>query len=160
MTKIVVEATDIIHASPQVTYNVLADYQVGHKAILPKPFFKGMDVLEGGRGAGTRVKVYMAGAMGRTRTMEMVASEPEPGHILMERDQGSDLVTTFTVEPVNDGTESRVTIKTVFSARNGISGMAERIFNPSMMRYVFKVELRKLDKYAQDKKETGSRAFG
>ena len=159
MAKVEVVASQEINASPQTVYNVLTDYHVGHNAILPRPYFKGMDVLEGGKGAGTRVKVYSS-SMGKTRTMEMVASEPEPGRVLMEKDVDSDLVTTFTVDPVNEGVKSRVTIKTVFIPRSGLLGLMERAVNPTMMRYVFNLELRKLNEYVEAQAEGGSRAFG
>jgi hypothetical protein len=159
MATLHVEASQEINASPQTAYNILSDYRVGHKAILPRPYFKGMDVLEGGKGTGTRVNVYLS-SFGKTRTMALVVSEPEPGHVLMEREVGTDLVTTFTVDPADDGAKSRVTIVTDFSARSGIVGMFERVLNPSLMRYVYNLELRKLNEYAQAQAEGGSRAFG
>ena len=52
-SKIYTQASRIIDSSSESIYNVIADYRVGHPAILPKPWFDGLTVEKGGFGAGT-----------------------------------------------------------------------------------------------------------
>ena len=54
----IVEKSAVIPAQAQKVYDLLADYRVGHPAILPKEFTK-LEVLEGGRGAGTKTRITM-----------------------------------------------------------------------------------------------------
>ena len=54
-----IKESAIIPASTSAVYNVLADYRIGHLAVLPKPYFVDMRVIKGGFGAGTVVEVDM-----------------------------------------------------------------------------------------------------
>src|SRR5512134_1415348 len=56
-------------------YDILADYQTGHPAILPRPAFTSIAVEQGGRGAGTVVVARMQ-AMGGERSFRLVVTEP------------------------------------------------------------------------------------
>ena len=96
MKPIHAEASADIGAPADEIYNVLADYQVGHPAILPKPDFTSLTVEHGGRGAGT-VFVTRMRAMGSERIFRMTVTEPQPGRVLVESDGMT--TTTFTIEP-------------------------------------------------------------
>src|SRR4028118_662792 len=81
-----VSASTIINAPATLVYNILADYRDGHPHILPKPFFKSLEVLEGGIGEGTRIR-FQTEAFGKTQTFNSVITEPDPGRWLVEHDQ-------------------------------------------------------------------------
>ena len=54
----------LIPVPAPVIYDIIADYRTGHPHILPARFFGALDVLEGGRGAGTKIRFEMK-AFGR-----------------------------------------------------------------------------------------------
>jgi Polyketide cyclase / dehydrase and lipid transport len=131
------EASANIDAPAEIVYNILADYQVGHPAILPKAYFTGLSVEQGGRGAGTVIVTRMQ-AMGSERTFRMTATEPQPGRILVESDGVT--TTTFTVEPIS-AKKCRVTITTEVPPSQGFQGWIERLFTPPFLRRVYHLEL-------------------
>ena len=49
MTTYHVKASRVIPAPPETVYAVLIDYEEGHRAILPKPYFVDMIIEKGGR---------------------------------------------------------------------------------------------------------------
>ena len=65
-------------------YSVIADYNQHHPRVVPPQYFKGLQVDEGGIGAGTRITVTMR-VMGKTQTFQHSVSEPEPGRVRRER---------------------------------------------------------------------------
>ncbi len=67
----------------------------------------------------------------------------------MEMDDALGVTTTFTVEPLDGGSHSRVTIATDAAIRPGIAGWLERLFNPSMMRRIYRQELQQLAGYVR-----------
>jgi hypothetical protein len=146
MSQFRVEVSEVIDAPPQVVYDVISDYRVGHPTILPKPYFTGLAVEEGGQGAGTVVFAHLK-VMGVERTYRLVVSEPEPGRVLVEADEDAGVVTRFTVEPLRDGKQSRVTISTVTKASPGIQGVMEKLINPPITRRIYQQELQQLDEY-------------
>lgn len=129
----------------EIVYNILADYQVGHPAILPEPYFTGLSVEQGGRGAGTVIITRMK-VMGAERTFRMAVTEPQPGCVLVESDGTT--TTTFTVEPLGKGT-CRVTIATDTQPSPGLQGWIERLSSPPFLRRVYRQELKNLAEYAQ-----------
>lgn len=143
-----VEASLTIAARAEVIYAVLVDYRGSHPAILPKPYFASMVVEEGGQGAGTVFRAQMD-VMGTKTNLRMVVSEPQPGRVLMERDEAVGIVTTFTVEPVSGGEQSLVTIATDFRASPGIKGLLERLMNPPITRRIYRQELQLLADYVR-----------
>lgn len=149
MTIIHARASKIIDAPPEKVYAVLADYHVGHPAILPKPAFEGITVDKGGYGDGTETQVHM-NAFGKRRTVYHVVSEPEPGRILVETDKDTGLKTTFTVDPVDGGARSHVTIDSEFKQSSGLRGITEKMTIPLLIGGVFKKELRNLAKYVTE----------
>lgn len=151
------QATAIIDAAPAHVYEIIADYLEGHQAILPRRYFKEMRVLAGGRGAGTIVAIEM-NVFGTQTCYTMQVSEPEPGRVLREEDAAVGTVSTFTVDPVNGNTQSRVTIATTAQAGPGIMGWLEQWTTPSIMRRIFREELAQLNVVAKHSAPTGEDA--
>ena len=143
------QASHEIDARPEAVYNVLADYRTGHPAILPKPYFGGLSVEAGGRGAGTVIRFTM-NVLGTTRAFRQTVSEPQPGRVLVEQDETGDVVTTFTVEPLDGGKRSRVTITTETRASPGLRGALERLLSPRVLTDIYRRELRLLDEYTKE----------
>src|SRR5512143_2860704 len=116
MNQIHVEASKVIEARPEKVYAILADYRVSHPAILPKPYFTALVVEQGGQGAGTVARAQMK-VMGTQMTYHLIVSEPQPGRLLKEVDAAAGVSTTFTVDPLDGGQRSRVTIATDAATR-------------------------------------------
>ena len=146
MSMVKVEASELVSGQPEAVYATLADYEVGHPAILPKPTFKSLTVQKGGRGAGTEFELVME-VFGVERTSHQKVSEPEPGRVLVETGLDINLQTTFTLEPV-DG-KTRVTIHTEFETQPGLAGLFEQLVSPPALRRLYHKELRNLDAYMQ-----------
>ena len=146
MSNIHVEADKVINAPPATVYAVLADYRVGHPAILPKAYFKSLHVEQGGVGAGTDVITAME-IYGTKRTFRLAVTEPQPGRILAEEDPAAGTATTFTLDPVGDGNRTRVTITTDARVSPGFAGWIERMVNPFLMRKIYNAELQQLADY-------------
>ena len=144
MSEIRAEVSRVIEAPPEAVYAVIADYNESHPAILPKHVFSGLVVEQGGIGAGTVVRVTMA-ALGTKQELHVTVSEPEPGRVLVE--SGSGLTTTFTVEPVDGGRSSQVTITADATPSPGPKGWIERMVSPALLLD----ELRLLAEYVQRK---------
>lgn len=149
MNPIHIEASETINAQPPTVYAILADYHQGHPSILPKQFTQ-LIVKEGGVGAGTVFEAQIQ-AMGSKRNFVMEVTEPEPGRVLAETDRKTGTVTTFTVEPLTDGTQSRVTIATELKTSSGLAGFIERLTSPSFLRRIYQEELRLLAEAASHK---------
>lgn len=141
-----IEESAVIAAAPQQVYAVIRDYQVGHVAILPKPYFQEMIVEEGGQGTGTKTRIKMK-IMGQEYSFRHEVSEPEPGRVLKETDPATGLGTTFTFEPLVDGTQTRVTIITDTPIRDGLAGFIERLMTPPLLRRIYRQELQNLADY-------------
>lgn len=144
MHSAIIEASAIIKASPKDVYNVMADYRVGHLAVLPRPQFAGMDVIEGGFGEGTVIDVYMD-VYGAKRTMHMRVTEPQKGRILRETDLNTGTVTDFTFEPVEGG--CRMTIHTRMNFGEGFMAFLEKLTTPAIARGLYKRELQNVADY-------------
>lgn len=137
-------ATAVIEAPAERVYSILADYQVGHPAILPKPAFTGLSVEQGGHGAGTVIVSRMK-VMGSERTFRMTVTEPQPGRVLVESDATT--TTTFSVEPLG-AAQCRVTIVTDTQTSPGFAGWIERLVSPPFLRRLYRQELQNLADYA------------
>lgn len=138
-----IAASQLIPAPVQRVYALIADYQQGHARILPKPYFVSLAVIKGGVGAGTEIRFQMR-LMGRVQTFRAAISEPYPGRVLVETDLDTGAVTTFTVEPRDDGRHSYVTISTEIKARDGIFGNVERWLASRLLRPIYVKELQQL----------------
>lgn len=135
-----------IPAPPAKVYAIVADFNDAHKQILPKPYFQELTVTKGGIGAGTEYTVNMT-VMGQDFTYQMIVSEPEPGRILVERDEQKELTTTWTIESRANGSASYVTIMTQSKASAGLMGILEKLLNPIVTRRIYKQELALLVDY-------------
>jgi len=144
MANIRVNAFADVPLSPEVAYGLIADYRHGHPRILPPRYFSGLVVEAGGVGAGTRVRFDMH-AFGNHQTLHADITEPEPGRKLVETVVESGAVTTFTVEPLAGGAQSRVTIRTEY-AREGISGWIEALFAPRLLKTIYLEQLELLSR--------------
>ncbi len=148
MSVIHAKASAVIEARPEKVYAILADYRVSHPAILPKPYFTDLTVEQGGQGAGTVARTQMK-VMGTEMTYHLIVSEPQPGRVLKEADAAAGVTTTFTVDPLNGGQHSRVTIATDAASSPGAKGWLERAFNPPVMRRIYRQELQQLAAYVR-----------
>lgn len=152
MSEIHVEASALIPARPEEVYAILADYRNGHPNILPKGYFTGLIVEQGGYGEGT-VFTVSGKMLGMSRSFYMTVTEPDPGHILAETDINAGTLTTFTVDMGESANESRVTIATRMPASSGLKGVIERLILPSAMRRVYREELQCLSDFARRRPE-------
>ena len=118
-----ISAEKTIEARPEVVYHCLADYREHHNpsGFLPSAF-SNFKVTRGGLGAGTEAN-WDVTTGGRTRSVQAVITEPEPGRGLVET--GNGVITTFTVEPTGEG--ARVRFDTVIDDR-GLTGLMTRLF--------------------------------
>lgn len=146
----IVKAASLIQARPERVYGILADYHKDHPGILPRKYFRKLEVLEGGKGAGTKTRLEMS-VLGSRRTLYHVISEPEPGRVLVESDLSGSSVTTFTVEPRDGGAATLLTIETAFIPRPGFLGGLERRLTSMMLRRIYAEELGLLASYASGK---------
>lgn len=142
-------ASALIQAPAQDVYAIIADYHHGHPRIIPKPPFASLEVEEGGTGAGTVIQVGMR-VLGQLQTIRAVVTEPEPGRVLVEANDNG-YVTTFTVEPREEGQHAYVTIGTEMNGRSGILGALERWFVTRLMRPTFVKELEQLAAVAAER---------
>jgi hypothetical protein len=143
----VVSASAVIHAPAARVYGILADYRVHHPRIVPPEYFRRLEVLEGGVGAGTRTRIEMR-VLGVTKQATHLIREPEPGRVLEEVDADGFSVTTFVVDPVDNGASAAVTIRTAFAVRPGPLGALERVITSSMLRRIYAKELARIGAYA------------
>ena len=146
MSQIRIEVSAIIGASPADVYAVLSDYTVSHPAILPKPYFSKIVVEQGGQGAGSLIEVHMD-VYGTKRVFRQVVSEPEPGRVLVETDAQAGVMTMFTVDPIEAGSQSQVTISTLGPVAPGFQGLVEKLFQPFVLRRIYRKELELLAEY-------------
>lgn len=84
MPSVSVSVSDTIQASATQVYEIISDYNAGHPSILPPQYFGRLEVLAGGRGAGTRIRFEMK-AFGGTNVGTADITEPIPGRELRRR---------------------------------------------------------------------------
>lgn len=138
--------SSLVTTPPQVVYSVVVDYYNAHPKILPKPPFVSLEVLKGGIGAGTEILVKME-MFRKVLSFRAVVTEPDPGRILVETtDQG--YISTFKVEPREEGKHSYVTFTTELAENSGISKRIEFWLTSLLLRPVYKKELDKLAEIA------------
>jgi len=144
------DASYVINARPEEIYAVISDYHVGHPAILPKGF-TGLIVEKGGKGAGTLVLTKLT-VYGKEYTYHQLVSEPEPGRVLVETDIDTGQFSSFTLDPVNGGAQTRVTIHAEEPAKPGVAGWLAAQMQPMFMKRMFAEELRNLAAYVQQQR--------
>lgn len=142
MPEIRAMSSALIPASPPTVYGLIADYHRGHPSILPPKYFENLTVEQGGVGAGTRISFEMR-SFGTVQRFRGDVTEPEPGRRLVETYPDMGIETVFTVDPVDGGRRSRVTIATSYR-RPGLRGWLERLVAPAFLRGVYAAELRLL----------------
>lgn len=141
-----VGASALIEVSAAKVYGIIADYQNGHPHILPKPYFVSLTVEQGGIGAGTVISFQMK-LMGELQTFNATITEPEPGRLLKETtDKGA--VTTFLVEPREDGQWAFVTISTETDIPDGLMGKFQGWLTTRLLRPIYLAELEQLAAFA------------
>lgn len=140
MNQYEVSVSRVIDAPPAAVFAVFADYHHSHAAVLPKPYFTEMTVEKGGTGAGTEITVHMS-VFGAKVTYHMVVTEPEPGRVLQEEDKAAGVLTTFTVDPVNGGQATNVTLYTRARTSPGLKGFIEKLITPPISRKIYNEEL-------------------
>ncbi len=140
-----------IYAPAERVYQVLSDYEVEHNNILPPEHFVDMKVEQGGKGAGTIIS-FKVRIMGSIVSYRMQVSEPIPGRELVEADLLSDTVTTFSLKPLGEG-ETRLEISTRLKTRKGLAGKIEKLTIPSVMKKLYRKELKRLATYLNVKFE-------
>lgn len=144
MARIHVSECREIPAPAGVIYELIADYESGHPRILPKQYFGGLEVLRGGRGAGTAIR-FTAKAFGRVHEHTGEITEPQPGTEIRET-LASGMVTTYRIVPQGPDA-AKVTITTAYS-RPGPQGWIERMLVPPYLRRVYVAELEQLAEVA------------
>jgi hypothetical protein len=137
--------TGTIDAPADVVYGVIADYENHHPHILPDLYFKGLEVVEGGVGAGTRINVFIV-IKGSDQTMEMIVEEPLPGRVMTETDLKGGMKTTFEVAPMDDG-KSAVSITTAWPPARGFQALFNRFFLRGYVQRMLEAELGQLAAY-------------
>ncbi len=150
MRQIHVKAAAVLDARPEDVYATIADYRNGHPQILPNESLYDLQVEQGGYGADTVIH-FKAKVLGVERAMYQRVSEPEPGRVLVEQDIDSpqNIVTTFTVTPVEQAQKSHVEIATTMNASPGLTGLIESIVVPLVNPPVYRKELKQLEAVAQ-----------
>jgi Polyketide cyclase / dehydrase and lipid transport len=155
MGQIKVKAEAILNARSEDIYATIADYQHGHPNILPQESFYGLHVEQGGYGAGTVIRFKMK-VLGVEQDFYQRVSEPEPGRVLVEQDIDSpqNIITTFTVTPVEDAQKTRVEITTEMTTSPGLKGIIERIVVPMLNPPIYQKELKLLEAFVQKRVTT------
>jgi hypothetical protein len=139
MNRLRIEESGRVNAPAAAVYRMIADYNEGHPRIIPEKYFSNMRVEKGGYGEGTVVLFDMT-LFGRTQHARGIITEPEPGRLLVESYPDMDIVTTFTVDPI-DGGASRVTIASDVPISGGVRGWIERKMIPGQLKKVFAEEI-------------------
>ena len=154
MPRITVSHTADLDAPAAKVYAVIADYVDGHPRILP-PAFHDLTVEEGGVGAGTVIR-FATRVLGRDTWARARITEPEPGRVLLESGlDDSDVVTTFTVDPLDGGRRARVTFDTVFT-QGGAAGWVAKLVAPMVLRGVYRDEMANLERVAGERGGTAA----
>ncbi len=155
MKQVDIQVSREFPGTAEVAYGILADYHEGHPSILPTKYFTHLTVERGGQGAGTVIRFGLKLA-GRVQEARANVSEPDPGHVLVERvEDARGTETTFTVDRLPEK-RVRVTIRTVWAVR-GISGALERWLAPRLLRPIYREELENLERVVQERLSTPSR---
>jgi hypothetical protein len=147
MATLHVETERTVQADPATVFGLVSDYAEGRPRYLP-PNYAGYEVEEGGRGAGTTVR-YVLHAARRERPYRMQVTQPDAGLVVVEKDAGSSLTTTWTVVPGADGKRSTVRLVSEWEGAGGVGGFFERLFAPGGLRRIHDDTLARLAKVAE-----------
>jgi hypothetical protein len=142
-----------IKSPPELVYKILVDYEKHHLQILPREYFKKIDIRSGGIGAGTVLRIEMK-ILGATYVFSCQVSEPEPGQVIVESNLDGSGETTFLVEPIRNGAAALLTIETRFATPFGLIGGLQGIVTCIMLRRIYRKELAMTQMYASSLMET------
>ncbi|SNR40811.1 SRPBCC family protein [Blastococcus mobilis] len=142
MSQVVATAERVVRAPAAQVRAALADYEGARRRALPEQF-SDYRVESGGQGAGTRVHWRFAATSKRVRDQLMVVTQPT-SDTLVESDANSSMVTTWTVQPADEGV-STVRVRTTWNGAGGIGGFFERTFAPKGLRRVYDQLIERLD---------------
>lgn len=142
MSHIHVQIEQVVAARPEEVWAFLTDYRNKRPQILTNNFLN-YTVEKGGTGAGTVISYHLHAA-NRERFYRMLVSEPSRGTVLTERDEGSSLVTTWTLTPTENNQKTRVQLSTDWEGGKGIGGFFEKTFAPLGLRRIYEEMLGKL----------------
>ena len=140
-----------IPAGPSRIWQVLIDYRVHHPAILPKEIFRGLEVIEGGVGAGTRFRLTMRMG-GKDHVTAISVTEPTPGSLLVEAADDGSVVTHFILEPIDGGHATKLTFATDYTLPGGFLLALQRFVTNNILTGLYRREMKNLAKYlAEDR---------
>lgn len=143
MAQVKSTAERTIGAPADQVWQALADYQDVRPTLLTE-HFSDYQVRAGGTGAGTKVHWKLEARKGRLRDCLLDVTSPAE-HQLVERDENSSMVTTWTVRA--SGKDScAVSVQTVWNGAGGVGGFFERTFAPGGLRKIYDGVLANLDK--------------
>jgi Polyketide cyclase / dehydrase and lipid transport len=143
MSEVVATTEHVVRAPAERVRAALADYEAVRPRILPEQF-SDYRVERGGQGAGTRVHWRFAATSKRVRDQLVEVSQPSPD-VLVERDENSSMVTTWTLRPADAG-GTTVRVRTTWNGAGGIGGFFERTFAPRGLQRVYGELLGRLDR--------------
>ena len=143
MSQVVATAEGIVRAPADRVLTALADYEGTRPRLLPEQF-SDYRVESGGQGEGTRVHWRFAATSKRVRDQLLTVTRPN-ADTLVESDDNSSMVTTWTVTPADAGA-STVRVRTTWNGAGGIGGFFERTFAPKGLRRVYVDVLGRLDR--------------
>jgi hypothetical protein len=119
----------------------LADY-TGTRPKLLTEHFSEYEVREGGTGAGTTVHWKLAATSKRVRDCLIAVTESDGA--LVESDQNSSMVTTWTVAPAGNAA-CTVSVETTWNGAGGVGGFFERTFAPGGLKRIYDAMLTNLN---------------
>ena len=146
MNRSSIAVEDVIDARPAAVYAALADYVTHHPRIMPASLFSGLEVQEGGIGAGTVFHITLR-LFGLPQRHQMRVAEPEPGRVLTETNLATGDVTVFTVAPVRGTSQTLARISSEWQAARGLRGLVEGLVTPRLTRRILAKQLRQLGQY-------------
>ncbi|MGH3428912.1 MAG: SRPBCC family protein [Mycobacteriales bacterium] len=133
MSKVTAAAERLIDTPTEKVQVVVSDYENRPKILTDH--YRDYVVVEGGFGAGTTAAWKLHATSKRVRDVRAAVTEPTPG-TLVETDENSSMVTTWTVRESGDGTVVR--IETTWDGATGVAGFFERTFAPRGLKAIYK----------------------
>jgi uncharacterized protein YndB with AHSA1/START domain len=148
-----ISASASIPAAPARVWRILTDYRVHHPAILPKDVFTGLEVTQGGLGAGTRFKLTMRMG-GKDHVTPITVTEPTPGSLLVEAADDGSVVTRFILVPLDGGRATQLTFDTDYTVPGGIFQPLMRWVTNRILGGLYRRELENLKRYVVEGRDT------
>jgi hypothetical protein len=142
MAQVTARTARTIDAPADKVRAALADYETVRPTILTEQY-RDYRVEAGGQGAGSKVHWILQATKSRQRDQLVEVSVPAADRIV-ERDENSSMVTTWTVTPAGEG-RSEVSVETVWNGAGGIGGFFERTFAPRGLARIHDGVLSNLD---------------